>query len=72
MDKIKEKIKQILNDEFKIIDVDDNQRLFHHLDSINYFRYIIIIEKEFEINVEKDIILKTITETVNYIISKKQ
>jgi acyl carrier protein len=72
MDKIKEKIKQMLKDEFKIIDVDDNQRLFHHLDSINYFRYIIMIEKEFEINVEKDIILKTIKETVDYIISKKQ
>lgn len=67
MDKIKERIRQILKKEFEITEVKDNDTLFHYLDSISYFRYILSIEKQFQINVEKDVFLRTINETANYI-----
>lgn len=67
MDKIKERIRQILKKEFEITEVKDDDTLFHYLDSISYFRYILSIEKEFQINVEKNIFLRTIDETANYI-----
>jgi acyl carrier protein len=65
MDEIKQKIKQILKENFDI-DADDDQRLFHKLDSINYFRYVIMIEREFQINVE-NVTFTNIKDTVDYI-----
>jgi acyl carrier protein len=64
---VKNKIKKILKDNFNINDINDESKLFHDLDSINYYRYILFIENEFSINIDQKISLKTINETYNYI-----
>jgi acyl carrier protein len=69
MDEIKQKIKQILKENFDT-DADDDQRLFHHLDSINYYRYVILIENNFKINVDKGITFININDTADYIYKK--
>ena len=67
---IKEKVKSILKESFKIEMTNDKEEIFHHLDSINYFRYIIIIEKNFNVNVSGDILLRTVDDTVNFLCKK--
>ena len=69
MDEIRRKIKQILKENFDV-DADYHQRLFHHLDSVNYYRYVILIENNFKINVDKGITFININDTADYIYKK--
>lgn len=67
MDEIKNKIKNILKNNFDLDIKNDDEKIFHHLDSINNIRYIILIENNFNININSEVVLSTINETVDYI-----
>lgn len=71
MDEIKEKIKKIIRDNFNLEIENDDEQIFHHLDSINYIRYTILIENNFQISVGSENTLRTIKETVEYIQKNK-
>lgn len=71
MDKIKNKIKEILKNNFGLEIENDDEEIFHHLDSINYIRYTILIENNFQINIGSENTLRTIKETVDYIQKNK-
>lgn len=67
MDEIRNKIKKILKNNFDLEIENDDEKIFHHLDSINNIRYTILIENNFNINIDPEIILSTIKETIDYI-----
>jgi acyl carrier protein len=69
MDEIKEKIRKIIKDNFQV-DVQDDEQIFHHLDSINYIRYTILIENNFNVNVSSELTLRTIQETYDFLKNK--
>lgn len=71
MDEIKEKIKKIIKDNFNLEIESDEEQIFHHLDSINYIRYTILIENNFNVSIGSEITLRTIKETIAYLQKNK-
>ena len=67
MDEIRNKIIEILKDNFKIENISDDEEFFHRLDSINYIRYILIIENVFSVNVTIKDSIRSINETLDFL-----
>ena len=67
MDEIKIKIKQILKDNFNLTIENDDEEFFHRLDSINYIKYVILIENNFNVTVTIDDNIRTVNQTFNFI-----
>lgn len=62
---IKNKIRKILSENFSYYG-EDSEEIFFDLDSINYIKYNLLLEKEFNVFLNKKDI-KTINDTLNSI-----